>query len=122
MSSLLKTVLIDVEHNRVEEIEIEDKLDAFYDKLNCRCIDIVEREIDGNRFLVMCDDEGWLKHNAIISAINSNGEIMFVRNLMFFHEDTEGNLVSLSKIDVSNILMNVTAFYGHLELVNCEYC
>lgn len=124
----LKTLLLDVENDRTEIIEIEDTLYAFYAKLNCDCIDIVERKIDGKTFDVMCDDNGlFAVSEPKISAINDMGEVMFVGNLMFFNEDEEGNLVSLSDADISHIMKNIRnmSTYKYLDgykmLTQCEY-
>ena len=124
----LRTLLLDVENDKAEIIEIENTLDAFYDKLNCDCIDIVERKIDGKTFDVMCDDNGlFAVSKPKISAINDMGEVMFVGNLMFFNENGEGHIVSLSDADISHIMKNIrnmpTYKYldGYKMLTRCEY-
>lgn len=102
----MKTLLLDAENREISVIDVEDDLDAFYEKLNCRCIDIPVRSIGGRYFDVMCDDEGLLKEDPVVSAIGSNG-VMLVGNLMFFHHDDEGNLVELSDEDISHIKKNL---------------
>lgn len=96
---MLKSLLLDVQNGEVRAIEIEDSLDAFYDALDCTCIDIVDRCVDGRWFEIMCDDEGLLKSNWTLSAIDKDGQPMLVGNLMFFHSNDEGDLASITEDD-----------------------
>ena len=123
----MKTVLLEVHNETVLEINIRPEIDAYYFALRCTSIDIVERKIGGKWFDVMCDDEGLLKEEVKISAINDMGEPMLVGNLMFFHNDGEGNLVGLSDEDVDHIKKNIQHMYthkypmGYPMLTQCEY-
>lgn len=113
----MKTVLLNVENNEVKVIELEDKLEAYYENLNCNTIDIVERKIGGKLFDIVCDDEGLLKDDAKISAISDMGEAMLVGNLIFVHNDG----------DIIHILSHIQTMYtrnhleGYLMLTQCEY-
>lgn len=123
----MKTVLLNVYDNTAEVIEIIDDLRAYYEKLDCDCIDIVMRKIGGKWFDVMCDDEGLFREPQKISAINDMGQPMLVGNLMFFHHDDEGNLTGLDAEDVEHIRRHIRTMYtrnfpeGYLMLVQCEY-
>lgn len=103
----LKTLLLDVINDRVMEMEIEDDLDTFYKYLNCRCITIINVEIGGRRFDVMCDDEGLLKDRPIISAINKEADIVLVGNLLFFNSSSGGDLTSLTPEDTNIIASSI---------------
>lgn len=100
----MKTILIDVQNGCMIPVDVPDKLEVFYEQLNCDTIDITERNIGGKQFSVMCDDEGLLKDGAIVSAVNSNGEPVLVGNLMFFHTDRNGNLVGLADDECQHLL------------------
>lgn len=108
----IKGVLIDVEEqtsvkptNGASVIEIEDALDTYYEILKCSCIDIVNREIGGKRFDIVCDDEGLFSDNVKPSAIAKGREVMLVGNLFIAGmADEEGNLTSLSQEDCDIIL------------------
>lgn len=123
----MKTLLLDVFNETVEDIEIEDELQAFYDRLDCSYIDIVKRKIGRKWFNVMCDDEGLFRSPQKISAVDNYGKAMFVGNLMFFHDDGEGNLVGLSDDDIAYIKRRITKIYtklfpdGYPALTQCEY-
>lgn len=127
----MKTLLLNVNENKVEVIDIDDDLDAFYRALDCDWIDIVQRRIGGKLFDVMFDDEGLLKDGHKISAINDMGKARFVGNLMFFHNDGHGNLVGLEEDDIKHIQKYIKTMYtynhpdnhpeGYLMLTQCEY-
>jgi len=105
------------------EVEVEDDLQAFYNLLGCEWIDIVSRKIDGRWFEIVCDDEGLLKDSPKVSAVDRMNRPMLVGNLLFFHEDGEGNLVGISDDDVVFLTRNY-AFDGedgHPVITGCEY-
>ena len=109
----LRTVLIDVDQKTVGEIEIDDDLNAFYEKLNCRVFDIVQRKIDGVWYDIMCDDEGLLKEDPVVSAADKEKlSPMLVGNLMFFHSNRNGDLKSLDDVDIENIFNNTVVAIG----------
>lgn len=124
----MKTILLNVYDEEVEIIDIEPELDAYYAKLDCSCIDIVERKIGGKVYDVMCDDEGLFRSPQKISAINDMGEPMLVGNLMFFNNDGAGNLTGLSEDDLLHITGFIEKMYthnfpkGYPMLTQCEYC
>lgn len=100
----MKTILVDVYDRSVKPVDVEDKLSEFYRLLRCGTIDITQREIGGKVFDVMCDDEGLLTDNPIVSAFDSDGRMALVGNLMFFHTDGEGNLVGLTDNESAHLL------------------
>ena len=103
----MKSLLLDVENCEVAVIELDERpeLDFFYEKLNCDVIDIVERRIKGEYFQIVCDDEGALKPDPMVSAIDGNMEPVLCGNLMFFDSiDENGELVGLKNEDIERIL------------------
>lgn len=88
-------------------MKIEDNLDAYYEALNCRCFDIVKRRIGGKYYNIMCDDEGWFVEDPIPTAINQNGHVEIVGNMMLFNDDGQGELISLTKEDIDNICQHM---------------
>ena len=102
----MKTFLIDVYNRAYGLAEVENELEAFYEKLDCRCINIVVRKVKGVEFDIMCDDEGLLREDRRPSAfVRDTLEPMLVGNLMFFHHDAEGNLTEISD-DEMRLLRN----------------
>ena len=129
----MKTLLLDVEEGKVMELDIENELEAFYEALGCDWIEIHPHKIGypgikfDTTFLVMCDEEGKLKDNPKISAIDSKGRTMFVGNLLFFRTDDEGELKELSDEDIKYLKRKIkTRFYlnstkPHPILEQCDW-
>lgn len=92
-----------------EVIDIEGTLEEYYDLINCRCIDIVTRKIEDTYFDIICDDEGLLKDNPRISAVDMSGHPMLVGNLIFSHTDEEGETIGITDEDIAKI-MNAMMF------------
>lgn len=100
----MKTILLDVYDQSIKPVDVNDKLSEFYRLLRCSTIDITLRDIGGKVFDVMCDDEGLLTDNPIVSAFDSDGRMALVGNLLFFHTDGEGNLVGLTDSECAYLL------------------
>ena len=69
------------------------------------------------------------KEDPIVSAIDGNGNPMFVGNLMFFGGETteDGGLVGLTDAEIDHILRSVGVAVvspeglGRIVIMNCEY-
>lgn len=99
-------ILIDVSEypGSIKEYSLEEtSLEDFYKALNCSTIDIVTRKINGKVYDIVCDDEGLLRENPIVTAINGKGGTMLVGNLFICNHEGS-HLTSLSKEDVTNIM------------------
>lgn len=123
----MKTVLLDVYKEKVGIGNIEANLDCYYRLLDCTSIDIVTRKIGGKWFDIVCDDEGLFREPQKVSAINDMGEPMLVGNLLFFHNDGEGNLTGLEDEDIEHLKRYIKRMYtekfpkGYPMLTQCEY-
>jgi len=124
MANLL---LLDVKNNRVKELECKD-LNDYYKALDCSVFDIVRRRIGEDKYFdFYIDDEGLLKANPIISAIDAMGNPMLVGNIVFANHDAEGNTIDLSKEEIEYIKQYIQKMYtfvkpkGYKILTNCEY-
>ena len=122
----MRGVLLDVVKGEIKEVNIEDSLEAYYDALNCTVIDIVQRDIGGITFDIVCDDEGLLKDSPVVSAVDSKYRPMFVGNLLFLHgDDTTGEMVGISEEEASFLIGNCcwsvrdTTVYP--VMMDCEY-
>lgn len=69
-------------------------------------IDIVQRKIGDKVFDIVCDDEGLLLDNPIVSAIAKDCRVMLVGNLFICNHYKE-HLTSLSNEDEQYILSKV---------------
>lgn len=74
-------------------IDIEPKLEEYYRLIGCRCVDFAVREIDGNRYNIILDDEGLLKPNRVIAvSVQSNAfgtQEHLAGNLLIFGVDPD---------------------------------
>ena len=93
--------LIDVYNNEAKPVEA-DGLDDYYELIGCDLIDIVNRAVGNRRYAIIADDEGLLKANPKISAIDNFGFAMLVGNLLIANDDIENG--ELKSLDVSDIV------------------
>lgn len=108
----MKVVYLNVENQALPKvIDIEDELDVFYELIGCRCIDIVQRRIGHKYFDVICDDEGALKDDPVVSAVDTQFRHMLVGNLIISKSDGEGNLIDLSEEDIKQILRHTKTYF-----------
>ena len=108
----MKVVYLNVENQELPKVmDIEDKLDTFYELIGCRCIDIVQRKIGHKYFDVICDDEGLFKDVTVVSAVDTQFRKMLVGNLIVSKSDNEGNLIDLSEEDIKQILRHTKTYF-----------
>lgn len=97
-----KMILVDVKNRNIRIVEA-DGLDDYYELIGCRCIDIVNRDIGGKRYEVICDDEGLFTDGPQVSAVNRAGQPMLVGNLLIAGQAEEGELTALTEEDIITI-------------------
>lgn len=103
-------MLIDVKNNKAGLVTIPDELEDYYRILGCQYIDIYQRKIGDRWYTVVCDDEGALKSDAIVSAIDVHGALAFYGNLFIVsgrHDDAE--LHSLTDSEIHNLIPNISS-------------
>lgn len=103
----MRAIIINITDNYVKTLDIKDTLETYYELINCRCIDIVERKIGGKYYDIVCDDEGLLKENNISAIESGSLDVMMVGNLVITNHDGKGNLTGLTKEDINNIYENI---------------
>ena len=99
----IKTLLLDVWENKVETIKVEDKLEVFYEKLNCRCIDIICLKIGEKTYAIVCDDEALLRDTILASIFDAKRKPMVAGSLLFFNDSNDGELMPLDADDIRTI-------------------
>lgn len=128
----IKAFYIDPETDTAEPRTVEDSLDTFYQLLHCRVIDIVTRRIGFGRgsrvFDIICDEEGALIEDPLISAIDDYGDAMLVGSLLIVGlADDEGELTDLTDADIKHIRKHVMPLStrrhpeGWQMLTSCHY-
>ena len=103
----MRALFLDMENDDVTVVEVNG-LQDYYRLIGCDLIDIANREIRGERFDIICDDEGLLKAEPQVSAVNGRGEAMLVGNLIICGEaDAEGKETSLTEEDIIHIRQSI---------------
>ena len=124
---MAKLILFDAETGELSWVKC-DGLDDYYKHLKCDCIDIPIRVVGTVEYDIICDDEGLLKSNPIISAVDKNLRPMLVGNLLFSHHNIDGETTSCSESDMSNLKHHLVTLYNwmadkHQTVVrSVEYC
>ena len=93
-------LFLDMENDEVRIVTVNG-LQDYYRLIGCDCIDITNREIRGKRFDIICDDNGLLKAEPQVSAVNGRGEAMLVGNLIICGE------TSLAEEDIIHIRQSI---------------
>lgn len=81
----MRALLLDAAKRDISEVE-PCELGEYQELMGCRCIDIVNREIAGKRYDIVCDDEGLFCCDPRISAIDDMGQPMLVGSLIIVGE------------------------------------
>lgn len=87
----------------IRAIDEADTLNEYYHLLGCRCIDMVEIDVDGYSYDVICDDEGLFREPMVPTLYISEAQVLF-GNLAFVKIDEEGYTVGLDKEDIERLL------------------
>ena len=122
----MKALLLDSVNKEVKEVNPQG-LEDYYDMIGCKCIDIVTRSIGKKWYEIICDDEGLLTNDPIISAIDNFGQVMLVGNLIICGPvDGEGELTDLSDNDIKYIKKRIMTLDTRLHedvlmLTQCGY-
>lgn len=123
-------MLIDVTTGTASVVTIDNELEAFYDILGCQWIEMPTRRIgtrNGRNFIIICDEEGLLHDDPMISAIDHMGQPMLVGNLFIVKSDGLDDILSLDQNDIKYlqrfILPQATNKHPnpYLMLHQCEY-
>ena len=120
-------VLIDVKGDGTAKMTtIENELDEYYRILKCDIFDIISLRIGKHRYDIYCDDNGLLKTDKIISAVDCKCNPMLVGNLFVTKTDEEGETVSLSEEEIKEVLANTkgvidTSNLKTYTVLVCEY-
>lgn len=123
----MKALFIDPQGNEAKVVN-PGSLEDYYELIGCNLIDIVTRKIGRKYYDVICDDEGLLQDDPLISAIDDIGRVMFVGKLIVCGlVNDEGENTDLTARDIKYIKDRVQPMYtrqhmeGLLMLTNCNY-
>ena len=102
----MKAIFIDAKNRTVSMIEVENDLQAMYDKIGCLLVQTVSW--DGE--VIVCDEEGRLKP---WTAGFQLGDWRIVSNALIVAEDEEGDFAD-TKLDAADVEQQIR-FFGAEE-------
>lgn len=125
----IRILYLNVDQYEPHSLNIDDDLHEFYKLIKCDLVEIVNRKIGSRRFSVICDEEGLMKEDIVVSAINKKGEPMFVGNLIIASAETgeDGELKGLTNEEFLYLrqFVKIMCTYkkpeGYNVLTNCEF-
>lgn len=116
-----KAVLLKVSEKKdAEVVTLPKTLKGLRKLLEVETIDIVRRSINGKYYHVICDDEGLLKSNRVLSGVGFFGKPEFFGNLLICsgRYTDDGELVGLSAKQIENVLDSVRKINDHYVLLS----
>ena len=100
----MRGLLLDVINQEVKVVDVANDIHEWYKMLNCQMVEMPERQIGGKYFTIICDEEGLLKSDPTIAAVNDRCEVMLVGNILIFNMDyEEGDIEDLTEDDIKHI-------------------
>ena len=106
----MRAYYIDERTDRHCEIDVKPELGSYYSLLDCDCIDIVIRWIDGHPYNVVVDGCWMLKERRITGHGLQTGENLHGSMLVFGVEDSTCELCSLDDEELS--MLNARTIQG----------
>lgn len=100
-------------------IKTAENIHAFCNLIGCRGAEVYGRQVGGKYYLFFCDEIGRYK-GLRVSAMNEEGGIMFVGNLVITGMTKNGDVISLTDEDVERIQSNIVRTKT-AQILHCEY-
>lgn len=108
MSEKILGVLVDVRNETVQALETGKSTENFCSILGCCCTDVVQRNIGGRPFVIVCDDGALLAKAPKISAVDRSGQPHIFGNIFITGPyDRDGELTGLSEPDAAYVLSRI---------------
>lgn len=105
---------VDPENCIAEPRTIEHSLEGYYALLRCDLIDMPERRIGGEYFTIICDDEGLLKENPVVSAYDPMGNPALVGPIFVVKFDGKDDVRSLTEEELDDVDLYRETLWGHV--------
>ena len=120
----MRTVIVRADGSMPQVKDIENSLSSFYKEIGCSMINIVSLKIGGEYFDIICDEEGLLKEDPVVTAVNGNGEPALVGTLIITRFDGVDDVTDLRSGDAAIIskAIGLTIQRGELQpVITIEY-
>lgn len=83
----------------IKAVTIDKSLESYYKTLHCDLIEIPSYKFGGKTYDVICDEEGLLRQQPVISAIDKNGKPALVGSLFIVNTGVR----SLTEADIERL-------------------
>lgn len=104
----IQAVLIRPKACKAEKVSFKPSLQEYYRLLECELIEYAHRTVFGQEVCIVCDEEGLFDGTNVASAVNNDGKIMFVGNILVIGAENEnGHDTGLSDEIADIVLRNV---------------
>lgn len=121
-------IFVDTKNKKTSVLTVDDELETYYKLLNCSLIEIVPRKIGNSIVNIICDEEGLLINDPLMSAVDGAGNGMLAGSLFITGlADDEGELTSLAEEDQQQVLEKCMVLptrkhpEGLMMVTECEY-
>lgn len=116
-------IFVDPTKQIIEKRTIDNDIKSFYELLNCNCVDIAIRRIEGIIVRIVCDDEGRIKSDNIIPSLVSGFNRAYDLFGSIFICDFDGleDLCSLSDAAIMKILHSERNFLTPIGIFKAIY-
>lgn len=121
-------IFVDTKNKKTSVLTVDDELETYYKLLNCNLIEIVPRKIGNSIVNIICDEEGLLINDPLMSAVDGAGNGMLAGSLFITGlADDEGELTSLTEEDRQQVLEKCMVLptrkhpEGLMMVTECEY-
>lgn len=121
-------IFVDTKNKTASAITVDDELETYYKLLDCKWIEIAPRKIGNSIVNIICDEEGLLKQDPLMSAVDGIGNGMLAGSLFITGlTDDEGDLTSLAEEDQKQVLGKCMVLptrqhpEGLMMVTECEY-
>ena len=121
-------IFVDTKNKTASAITVDDELETYYKLLDCKWIEIAPRKIGNSIVNIICDEEGLLKQDPLMSAVDGIGNGILAGSLFITGlTDDEGDLTSLAEEDQKQVLGKCMVLptrqhpEGLMMVTECEY-
>lgn len=108
----LKGILIDTEAHTWAVVEIDDRLESFYEHLHCDIITTTHRRFGDLTVCIFADDEGLFKAHLTPSVVDKMYQPVIFGSIFVISTETdaEGNMIGLSDDDCEYMKKFIESF------------
>lgn len=114
----VRALILDIKKNEVRDEVIEKDFDNYYKIIGTDMVELPKYRVGGKVFEFVCDEEGLMKDNPIVSGFDEHGKALLVGTLIITGPNSR-NLTDELVQHLRKFIVNTTAGW---RLTGIEYC